>query len=153
VPKSLDLTQNVTDPVGKTLYAQPMRGNGLYTYDLMAKGDTISGGALGTLVPSTESIDCCTMYSGPTGTVWCTVTKNIDGIYLLHVVCSIPGDKAAVDLRAVEVRNPDFMKFTDQNGEWLPTHGGFVQLDNGKTIRRPRQGPNCRRIPREKVLF
>ena len=89
-----------------------MRGNGLYTYDLMAKGDTISGGALGTLVPSTESIDCCTMYSGPTGTVWCTVTKNIDGIYLLHVVCSIPGDRIPGLTRQLSICVPS--KFATQ---------------------------------------
>ena len=123
-------------PDGKTLYAQPMRGNSLFAYDLTAKGNTLPGRSLGTLIPGAKSTDCRAMCVGPSGSAWCAVTERVDGINLLHLVRFRPGDKAPVDLGAVAVRNPDFTEFASQDGKQLPFHGGFPKLKNGKTITR-----------------
>ena len=123
-------------PDGKTLYAQPMSGNGLYAYDLTAEGDVLPGRSLGTLVPGADSTDCRAMCAGPSGTVWCAVTENVDGVHLLHLVRYRPGDLPPVDLGVVNVSNPDFTEFTDGNGDALPFHSGFMNMSNGKTITR-----------------
>ena len=123
-------------PNGKTLYAQPMIGNGLYAYDLTAEGGPISGRSLGALLPGAGSTDCRAMCVGPAGTVWCAVTEKVDGIHLLHLVRYRPGDRAPVDLGAVAIGNPDFTQFTDNDGNPLPSHGGFTKLKNGKTVTR-----------------
>jgi hypothetical protein len=123
-------------PDGKTLYAQPMSGNGLFAYDLTAEGDTLPGRLLGTLVPNAKSTDCRAMCVGPSGAAWCAVTQRVDGINLLHLVRYRPGDKTPLDLGAVAVRNPDFTEFTDKDGKTLPFHGGFMKLKSGKTITR-----------------
>jgi sugar lactone lactonase YvrE len=123
-------------PDGKTLYAQPMSGNGLFAYDLTAEGDTLPGRSLGTLVPNAKSTDCRAMCVGPSGAAWCAVTQRVDGINLLHLVRYRPGDKTPLDLGAVAVRNPNFTEFTDKDGKALPFHGGFMKLKCGKTITR-----------------
>jgi hypothetical protein len=123
-------------PDGKTLYAQPMRGNGLFAYDLTAEGDTLPGRSLGTLIPGATSTDCRAMCVGPSGAAWCAITEKVDGINLLHLVRYRPGDKSPVDLGAVAVGNPDFTEFTDTDGKPLPFHGGFTKLPNGKTTTR-----------------
>jgi len=123
-------------PDGKTLYAQPMRGNSLFAYDLTAEGDTLPGRYLGELIPGAKSTDCRAMCVGPSGAAWCAVIERVNGINLLHLVRYRPGDKAPVDLGAVEVLNPEFTEFTDKQGKKLPFHGGFVKLDNGKTVSR-----------------
>jgi len=123
-------------PDGKTLYAQPMRGNSLFAYDLTAKGNKLVGRSLGTLIPGAKSTDCRAMCVGPSGSAWCAVTEKVNGINLLHLVRYRIGDKAPVDLGAVAVRNPDFTKFADENGKPLPYHTGFTKLKNGKTVSR-----------------
>lgn len=123
-------------PDGKTLYAQPMRGNGLFAYDLTADGDVLPGRSLGTLVPGAKSTDCRAMCVGPSGAAWCAITEKVEGIHLLHLVRYQPGDKSPVDLGAVAVRNPNFTTFTGDNGKTLPFHGGFTKLKSGKTVTR-----------------
>jgi sugar lactone lactonase YvrE len=123
-------------PDGKTLYAQPMSGNSLFAYDLTVEGDTLPGRFLGELIPSATSTDCRAMCVGPSGAAWCAVTENVKGINLLHLVRYRPGDKAPVDLGAVEVRNPDFTEFADAAGKPLPYHGGFAKRDDGRTVTR-----------------
>ncbi|MEX2027138.1 MAG: hypothetical protein WEH44_07550, partial [Pirellulaceae bacterium] len=86
-------------PDGKTLYAQPMRGNALYAYDLTAAGDTLPGRTVGTLIPGAESVDCRAMCVGPSGTAWCAITERspqLKGVTLLHLVSYTPDDKAPV---------------------------------------------------------
>ncbi len=123
-------------PDGKTLYAQPMSGNSLFAYDLTAEGDTLPGRFVGELIPGAKGTDCRAMCVGPSGAAWCAVTEKAKGINLLHLVRYRPGDKAPVDLGAVEVRNPDFTEFTDAAGKTLPFHGGFTKLDDGRTVTR-----------------
>ncbi|MCO6459301.1 MAG: hypothetical protein J5I93_28665 [Pirellulaceae bacterium] len=123
-------------PDGKTLYAQPMRGNGLYAYDLTAEGDTLPGRSLGELIPGAKSVDCRAMCVGPSGAAWCAVTENVDGLHLLHLVRYRPGDAAPADLGVVSVRNPDFTEFQDESGKTLPFHGGFVRREDGRTVTR-----------------
>lgn len=121
-------------PDGKTLYAQPMRGNAIYAYDLTAEGDTLPGRTLGTLIPDAEKTDCRAMCVGPSGAAWCAVTEKIQGQNLLHLVRYQPGETAPVDLGAVEITNPNFTEFTGKDGKRLPFHGGFTTLENGKTV-------------------
>jgi hypothetical protein len=76
------------------------------------------------------------MCVGPSGMAWCAVTENVAGVQMLHLVRYRPGDKSPTDLGVVEVRNPDFTTFTDNDGKPLPFHAGFTKLENGKTITR-----------------
>jgi sugar lactone lactonase YvrE len=124
-------------PDGKTLYAQAMSGNALYSYDLTATGDTLPGRKLGTLIPGAKEVDCRAMCVGPTGTCWCAITeRNADGVHYLHVVRHGSGDKTPVDLGIPAVRNPDFTEFTDKSGKTLPFHGGFFKTKEGTTTTR-----------------
>jgi hypothetical protein len=124
-------------PDGRTLYAQPMSGNALYAYDLTTEGNTLDGRYLGALIPAAERTDCRAMCVGPSGTVWCAVTKNEAGMNLLHLVRFRPNDdKKPVDLGPVAVSNPDFTLFTDKDGKTLPFHGGFVEHKDGVTTTR-----------------
>lgn len=123
-------------PDGKTLFAQPMSGNGLYAYDLTAEGGTLPGRSLGTLIRGAKSTDCRAMCVGPSGTAWCAVTEKADGVNLLHLVRYASGDPAPVDLGPVAISNPDFTEFADKDGKPLPFHGGFVKRDDGVTTTR-----------------
>jgi hypothetical protein len=111
-----------TSPDRKTLYAVEMSTNALYSFDLTADGKTIPGKKLGELLPSKKT-DCRAMCVGPDGRVWAAVTDHAaPGGVLLHLVGWRPGDKAPRDLGPVGVANPDFTKFTDDNGKPLPWH-------------------------------
>lgn len=124
-------------PDGKTLYAQPMSGNGLYAYDLTAEGDTLPGRSLGTLIAGAQGVDCRAMCVGRSGTVWVAITEKApEGISLLHLVSYRPGAAAPVDHGPVAVRNPDYTSFTDADGKTLPFHGGLFQTADGKTTTR-----------------
>jgi len=122
-------------PDGKTLYAQAMRENALYAYDLTGDGDTLTGRRLGTLVPGASSVDCRAMCCGPSGTVWCAITEKASKVgNLLHLVSYTPGDKAPVDHGAVYITNPDYTEFTGADGKPLPFHAGVTKLPNDKTV-------------------
>lgn len=122
-------------PDGKTLYAQAMRENALYAYDLTAEGDTLPGRRLGTLVPGASSVDCRAMCCGPSGTVWCAITENVPKVgNLLHLVSYTPGGSAPVDHGGVYITNPDYTEFTATDGKPLPFHGGVTKLPDGKTL-------------------
>jgi sugar lactone lactonase YvrE len=124
-------------PDGKTLFAQPMRGNALYTYDLTAEGDTLPGRTVGTLVPGAEGVDCRAMCVGRSGTCWVAITvKGPEGINLLHLVSYRPGEAAPVDHGAVSIKNPDYTEFTGPDGKQLPFHGGLYKTADGKTTTR-----------------
>jgi sugar lactone lactonase YvrE len=124
-------------PDGRTLYAQPMRGNALYAYDLTAEGDTLRGRTLGTLIPGAVSVDCRAMCVGPSGTVWAAITERApEGINLLHLVSYRPGDAAPADRGPVSIGNPNYTEFTGPDGKQLPFHGGLFQTGDGKTTTR-----------------
>lgn len=118
-------------PDGKTLYAQPMSGNGLFAYDLTQEGEALVGRSLGELVPGAKQVDCRAMCVGPSGSAWCAITEKNEGIQLLHLVRYRPSDAHPIDLGTVAVRNPDFTPFNDNDGKTLPYHGGFVKLKDG----------------------
>ena len=132
VPKPTPINWDIT-PDGKTLYAQPMSGNALYAYDLTTTGNTLPGRYLGELIPGAQSTDCRALCVGPTGTAWCAVTEHAAGIQLLHVVRYAQGDPAPVDCGPVAIQNPDFTNFSDNQGNPLPFHSGFVKHPEGVT--------------------
>ena len=124
-------------PDGKTLYAVAMSGNNLYSYDLTAKGDTLQGRHLGTLIPGAKSTDCRAMCVGPKGTVWASVTEPTpEGVSLNHLVTFRPGDKSARDLGPVGISNPNYTDFTDANNKPLPYHIGITKMPDGVTTSR-----------------
>jgi sugar lactone lactonase YvrE len=124
-------------PDGKTLYAQPMRGNALYAYDLTAEGDTLPGRTVGTLIPGAKSVDCRALCVGRSGTVWAAITESApEGVNLLHLASYRPGDAAPVDHGPVSIRNPDYTGFTGPDGKQLPFHGGLYKTPDGKTTTR-----------------
>lgn len=121
-------------PDRKTIYAQAMRENALYAYDLTQEGNVLKGRKLGTLLPGAEGIDCRAMCVGPSGTAWCAITKkHTDGTRRLHLVGYKPGDKAPRDYGQVGVSNPDYTETKDKNGKTLPFHGGFYKTPEGIT--------------------
>lgn len=124
-------------PDRKTLYAQPMSGNSLFAYDLTKSKTTLVGRRVGTLIAGTKKIDCRAMCVGPTGTVWCAVTRKTKKTgRRCHLVRYRPGDRAPVDLGMVAVANPNFTRFKDDKDKPLPFHGGFIKLDDGTTTPR-----------------
>lgn len=123
-------------PDGKTLYANPMRENALYAYDLTAEGGTLPGRKVGTLIPGASNTDCRAMCCGPSGAVWCAMIERTEGINLLHLVRYRPGDPEPVDLGPVAVSNPDYTQFTDQDGKKLPFHGGLHTMPDGTVTTR-----------------
>lgn len=131
-PKPDPINWDIT-PDGKTLYAQPMRGNSLFAYDLTKSKSTLVGRRVGTLIAGAEKTDCRALCVGPTGTVWCAVTRQAKKGRRCHLVRYRPGEKSPFDLGMVVVTNPDFTRFKDDNGKTLPFHAGFPQLDDGTT--------------------
>ena len=124
-------------PDGKTLYALPMSGNHLYSYDLTVEGDTLPGRDVGALLPKAKATDCRAMCVGPTGDVWAAITEaNPDVVNLLHYVSYRTGDKAPVDHGAVAISNPEYTQFKDAEGNLLPHHGGLRTLADGTVTTR-----------------
>jgi sugar lactone lactonase YvrE len=124
-------------PDGKTLYSQPMSGNGLYAYDLTAEGETLPGRSLGEVIPAATSVDCRALCVGRSGTVWSATTERApEGINLLHLVSYRPGDQKPTDHGPVAIHNPDYTTFTGPDGKQLPFHGGLYETADGKTTTR-----------------
>lgn len=124
-------------PDGKTLYALPMSANALYAYDLMAPGDAVPGRTVGTLIPGAKSTDCRSMCVGKSGTVWAAMTESTpEGISLLHIVSYRAGESGPTDHGPVAIANPDYTRFTDDQGKPLPAHGGLFKMPDGTTTTR-----------------
>ena len=124
-------------PDGKTLYAQPMTKNGLYSYKLTQRGEVLNGRSLGTPIPGAKSVDCRALCVGKSGICWLTITENApQGINLLPLVSYKAGDKEPIDHGCVEVTNPDYTPMTDAAGKTLPFHGGLIKLPDGHTTPR-----------------
>lgn len=126
-----------TSPDRKTLYAVEMTTNGLYSFDLTAKGKAIPGKRLGDLLPAggaARKTDCRAMSVGPDGAVWAAVTEHglKDGPKL-HLVSWRPGAKATAprDHGRVGVSNPNFTTFTDANGKPRPWHHTMPKAKDG----------------------
>jgi hypothetical protein len=132
-PESHPINWDIT-PDGKTLYAVAMSGNQLYSYDLMASGDTLPGHSLGKLLPDAKATDCRALCVGPKGEVWAAVTgEYADLPSAFHIVSFGAGDAAPRDHGAVSIRNPNYTVFTGQDGKPLPWHHGIRKLPDGTT--------------------
>lgn len=119
-------------PDGKTLYAQAMQGNALYSYDLTAEGDTLPGRAVGTLIPNAKSVDCRALCVGRSGTVWVAITEaDPVGFQLLHLVSYRAGEAKPTDHGGVRITNKDYTPLVDAEGKPLPYHGGLITTKDG----------------------
>lgn len=124
-------------PDGKTLYAQAMQGNALYSYDLTAEGDTLPGRTVGTLIPNAKSVDCRALCVGRSGTVWVAITEaDPEGFQLLHLVSYRAGEAKPTDHGGVQISNKDYTQFTDAAGKPLPYHGGLITTKDGAVTTR-----------------
>jgi sugar lactone lactonase YvrE len=110
-------------PDRKTLYAVEMSTNQLFAFDLTASGDTIPGKKLGDLLAGAKKTDCRAMCVGPDSRVWAAVS-HVDAPegQTLHLVGYKPGDPAPRDFGPVGIANPDYTKFTDDQGKPKPWH-------------------------------
>ena len=122
-------------PTRKTLYAVPLGGNQLYSYDLTQKGDVLPGKSLGKLCATAESTDCRAMCVAPTGIVWAAVTAAYGkGRSFAQLVQYKPNDPAPVEVGPLAVRNPEFTTFTDRKLVPYPWHQGFRRFGDGNLI-------------------
>jgi hypothetical protein len=117
---------------GKTLYCVEMTTNAVFAFDLTTAGDKVPGKTLGELLPGAKKTDCRAMCVGPDGRVWAAVTDQgaADGP-TLHLVGYKPGDKAPRDLGPVGIANPDYTKFTGDDGKPLPWHHTVRKAKDG----------------------
>jgi hypothetical protein len=121
-----------TSPDRKTLYAVEMSTNGLYAFDLTATGDKVPGRRLGSLLAEVKRTDCRAMSVGRDGRLWAAVTEHgLPEGALLHLVSYRPGDKAPRDHGPVGIANPDFTRFTDDNGKAKPWHHTVRKAKDG----------------------
>lgn len=124
-----------TSPDRKTLWAVEMTTNGLYSFDLTAKGATLPGKSHGPLLSGGETprkTDCRAVCVAPDGTVWAAVTEGgLKGGAELHLVSYKPGAKAPRDHGRVGVANPDFTTFTDAAGKPKPWHHTMPKARDG----------------------
>ena len=87
-------------PDRQTLWAVAMSGNALYSYDLTATGDVLSGRNRGKLIEGAKATDCRAMCVGPDGTVWAGINVSLPApngssekpADRLHLVSYYPGD-------------------------------------------------------------
>ncbi|MBY0525869.1 MAG: SMP-30/gluconolactonase/LRE family protein [Gemmataceae bacterium] len=119
-------------PDRKTLYAVEMSTNQLFSFDLAATEETIPGRKLGDLIPTAKRTDCRALCVAPDGTVWAAVTQQDapEGA-TLHLISYRPGDKTPRDLGPVGIANPNFTKFTDDQGKPLPWHHTIRKSKDG----------------------
>ncbi len=122
-------------PNRRVLYAVPMSGNQLFSYDLTGTGEVIEGQSLGKLSSSAESTDCRALCVAPTGLVWAAITAQFDGQRrFAELVSYQPGDVAPIDHGPLAVQNPDYTTFADRKGEPIPWHHGFRIFGDGNLI-------------------
>lgn len=112
-----------TSPDRKTLYAVEMTTNQLFAFDLTAAGDTIPGRRLGALLPGAKATDCRALCVAPDGSAWAAVSElgPPEG-QVFHLVGYRPGSKAPKDYGPAGIANPNYTKFTDDQGKPLPWH-------------------------------
>jgi hypothetical protein len=135
-PESHPINWEVS-PDRKTLYAVAMSGNQLYAYDLTGRNDKLAGRSLGPLIPTAEQTDCRALCVAENGTVWAGVAATFkDRGQFLHVVSYRPGDPAPVDHGPIAIGNPDYTRWTDDQGEALPYHHGVYRLEDGTALPR-----------------
>lgn len=124
-------------PNRKTLYAVPMSGNQLYSYDLSGKGDTLPGKSHGKLCAAAASTDCRALCVSPAGAVFAAITAQYDAKrHFAHLITYKPGDETPTDLGPLAVRNPEFTQLVDRKGAPLPWHQGFSTFGDGNMIPR-----------------
>lgn len=124
-------------PDRQTLWAVAMSGNGLYSYDLTAEGDTLAGKSHGKLVADAASTDCRAMCVAADGTVWAGVNATgADKQSLLRLVSYKPAAAVCTDHGPIAVKNPDFTTFNDADGKQLPWHHGYHKAADGTLLPR-----------------
>lgn len=142
-PKSHPINWDIS-PDRKTLYAVPMRGNGLYAYDLTGEGGTLRGRFVGKLLSNAVKTDCRAMCVAPDGAVWAGIAAKVAADSSaegdshrrprdagLRLVSYTPGAKEIVDHGRVVIRNPKYTTFTDDAGKPLKWHHGVQRLAGG----------------------
>lgn len=126
-------------PDRKTLYAVEMTTNGLYSFDLTAKGKVIPGKKLGTLLEAGKKTDCRGLCVSPKGMAWMVVTeRGRKGGPLAHLVSYTPGEKSTHLHGPIGIKNPNYTPFKDDKGKALPWH---------HTIRKEKDGTMTPWVP------
>lgn len=129
-PKSHPINWDIS-PDGKSLYAVPMSENALYRYDLTAEGSTLPAEKVAKLMPDAHRTDCRAMCVGPDGKVWIGLAAKLSSGGGLHLVSYTPGQKQTRDHGRAIISNPDYTKFTGDDGKPLRWHHGVVKLEDG----------------------
>jgi len=124
-------------PDRKTLWAVAMSGNQLYSYDLTGEGETLAGKSHGKLLADATATDCRALCVAQGGTVWAGVNgTTASKESFLRVVSYKPGAAACVDHGPIAIKNPDYTKFTTDDGKPLPWHHGFYKYKDGTLLPR-----------------
>jgi len=123
-------------PDRKTLWCVAMSGNALYSYDLTAEGDTLPGKSHGPLLAAANKTDCRAMCVAADGTVWAGINATFEDGDRLHLVSYKPGSTGCVDHGPLAIRNPDYTKFTGDDGKELPWHHGVHKATDGTLLPR-----------------
>jgi streptogramin lyase len=119
-------------PDRKTLYAVEMTTNQLFSFDLAADGSAIPVRRHGELLPGVKKTDCRAMCVGPNGTVWAAVTQqDAPEGQALHLVSYRPGEAEPRDRGMVGIANPNYAKFTDDQGKPSPWHHTVRKAKDG----------------------
>ncbi|GIW94519.1 MAG: hypothetical protein KatS3mg110_2560 [Pirellulaceae bacterium] len=121
-----------TSPDRRWLYVIPMSRNQLYRFDLTGDSGLLEGQALGALLEGAEKTDCRAMCVGPDGTVWAGVAATWpDGSQRLHLVSYRPSQGLMRDHGQLAIANPEYARFTDEQGKPRAFHHGVERLPNG----------------------
>jgi hypothetical protein len=123
-------------PDKRTLWAVAMSGNRLYSYDLTIEGGALRGRSHGPLIKDAIATDCRAMCVAPDGRVWMGVAATFANGpkgpgQFLHLASYQPGAAECVDHGPIAVRNPEFTKFTGDDGKPLPWHHGYEKRADG----------------------
>ena len=121
-----------TSPDRRTLYSVAMEGNALYAYDIGGDGLVLEGKKIGKLLADADATDCRAMCVGADGRVWAAVSdKTKERHDALHVVSWTPGSGAPKDHGLVTIRNPDYTRIWNEEGNPLPHRHGLRKLEDG----------------------
>ncbi len=124
-------------PDRKWLYVVPMSCNQLFRFPLTGDDKVLDGEALGELLIGARATDCRAMCVGPDGTVWVGVAGTWqDGTQRLHLVSYHPQERRFWDHGQLAISNPDYARFTDDQGNPRPWHHGVEKLADGTLVPR-----------------
>jgi sugar lactone lactonase YvrE len=120
----------------KTLWSVAMGGNALYSYDLTAEGDTLVGRNHGPLLARAKKTDCRALCVAADGTVWAGINATFEDGDRLHLISYRPGAASCIDHGPLAIRNPEYTKFTGDDGKELPWHHGVFNANDGTLLPR-----------------